>query len=61
MNELPSVALTPRFLLMCEACGSQRLVVGIVAAGRNAGVAGLPAGDDWTARDADRMRAGQLT
>ena len=57
MNELPSVALTQRFLLMCEAYGSQRLVVRTVAAGRSAGVSGLPAGDDWTAWDDDQMRA----
>ena len=57
MNELPSVALTQRFLFMCEAYGSQRLVVRIVAAGRSAGVSGLPTDHDWTASDADQMRA----
>ena len=57
LNELPSVALTQRFLSLCEDYGSQRLVVRLVASGRNAGVAGLPETDDWTAWDADQMRA----
>lgn len=57
LNELPSVALTQRFLSLCEDYGSQRLVVRLVASGRNAGVPGLPETDDWTAWDADQMRA----
>lgn len=44
MNELPSVALTKRFLGLCQDYG-------------NAGAAGLPATDDWTEWDADQMRA----
>ena len=57
MNELPSVALTDQFLRLCEDYGSQRLVVRIVAVGRDTGVSGLPASDDWTKWDADQMRA----
>jgi len=57
LNELPSVALTQRFLSLCEDYGSQRLVIRLVASGRNAGVPGLPETDDWTAWDADQMRA----
>ena len=57
MNELPSVALTRRFLALCEDHGSQRLAVGLVAVGRSTGVPGLPASDDWTAWDADELRA----
>ena len=57
MNELPSVALTTRFLALCRDYGSQRLVVRLVTSGRNAGVSGLPVADDWTAWDADEMRA----
>ena len=57
MNELPSVALTQRFLALCQYYGSQRLAVRLVAVGRSTGVSGLPAGDDWTAWDAEEMRA----
>ena len=57
VNELPSVALTRRFLALSEQHGSQRLAVRLVAAGRNNGVSGLPGGDDWTAWDAEQMRA----
>ena len=57
MNELPSVALTTRFLALCRDYGSQRLAVRLVASGRNAGVSGLPVADDWMAWDADEMRA----
>ena len=57
MNEPPSVALTQRFLVLCEHYGSQRLTVRLVAVGRSTGVPGLPAGDDWTAWDAEEMRA----
>ena len=47
VNELPSGALTRRFLVLCEQYGSQRLAVQVVAVGRSTGVEGLPAGDDW--------------
>ena len=57
VNELPSVALTTKFLALCEQYGSQRLAVKIVIAGRSAGVPGLPEDDDWTAWNADEMRA----
>ena len=57
VNELPSVALTQRFLALCEHHGSQRLAVRLVAVGRGTGVPGLPAGDDWTVWDAEEMRA----
>ena len=56
-GELPSVALTRRFLTLCEDYGSERVVVRIVAAGRSTGVWRLPASDDWTAWDAEQMRA----
>ena len=58
VNELPSVALTRRFLALCEHHGSQRLAVRLIARGRNVGVPGLPASDDWTAWDAEQMQAG---
>ena len=57
MNELPSVALTQRFLALCEYHGFQRLAVRLVAVGRSTGVPGLPRGDDWTAWNAEEMRA----
>ena len=57
VNELPSVALTTRFLALCEQHGSQRLAVRLVAVGRGTGVSRLPASDDWTEWDADEMRA----
>ena len=57
MNELPSVALTQRFLAQCQHHGSQRLAVRLVAVGRGTGVPGLPPGDDWTVWDAEEMRA----
>ena len=57
MNELPLVPLTQRFLALCQYHGSQRLTVRLVAVGRSTGVPGLPPGDDWTAWDADEMRA----
>ena len=57
MNELPSVALTQRFLVQCQYHGSQRLAVRLVAVGRGTGVPGIPPGDDWTAWDAEEMRA----
>ena len=57
VKELPSVALTQRFLALCEHHGSQHLVVKLVAFGRATGVPGLPESDDWTEWDADQMRA----
>ena len=57
MNELPSVPLTQRFLDQCQYHGSQRLAVRLVAVGRSTGVPGLPPGDDWTAWNAEEMRA----
>ena len=57
MNELPSVALTWRFLVLCEQYGSERLAVQVVAVGRSTGVEGLPASDDWTTWSADEMQA----
>ena len=57
VNELPAVALTKRFLSLCEHHGSQRLVVKLVAVGRGTGVPGLPESDDWTTWDAGQMRA----
>ena len=60
MNELPSVALTQRFLALCEHHGSQHLVVKLVelvAVGRGTGVPGLPESDDWTTWGAGQMRA----
>ena len=57
VNELPSVALTTKFLALCQQYGSERLAGRIVAAGRSAGVPGLPDNDDWTAWNADEMRA----
>ena len=55
-NELPSVALTTRFLALCQQYGSEQLAVSIVAAGRSTGVPGLPPSNDWTAWNADEMR-----
>ena len=57
VNELPSVALTQRFLALCEFHGSHRLAIRLVAMARSTGVPGLPPGDDWTAWDAHQMRA----
>ena len=57
MSELPSVALTRRFLAQCEHHGSQRLAVRLVAVGRRSGVPELPASNDWTAWSAEEMRA----
>ena len=56
-NDLPSVAMTARFLALCDAYGAQRLAVRIVAADRTAGVAGLPATDNWPEWNANEMRA----
>ena len=57
VNELPSVVLTTKFLALCEQYGAERLAVRSVVAGRSAGVPGLPDNDDWTAWNADEMRA----
>lgn len=57
MKELPSVALTRRFLAQCKEQGSESLAVGLVAAARSTGLTGLPASDDWMKWDADEMRA----
>ena len=57
VNELPSVALTTKFLALCQQHGSERLAVSIVAAGRSAGVQHLPQTNDRTAWNADEMRA----
>ena len=46
-----------RFLVLCDHYDSQHLAVKSVASGRNIGVPGLPETDDWTAWDADQMRA----
>ena len=57
MNELPSVAMTRRFLSECQRHGSERLAVRLVVLGQRAGVPGLPASADWAEWDADQMRA----
>ena len=57
VNELPSVALTTTFLALCQQHGSEQLAVSIVAAGRSTGLPGLPPSNDWTAWNADEMRA----
>ncbi len=57
VHELPSVAMTTKFLALCQEYGAERLAVSVVAAGRSAGAPGLPQSDDWTAWDADQMRA----
>ena len=56
VNELPSVGVTRKFLDLCQQYGAERLAVRIVAAGRSAGVPGLPEDDDWTAWNVDEMR-----
>ena len=57
VNELPSVAVTTKFLELCQQYGSEQLAVRIVAAGRSTGVPGLPRSNDWTAWNADEMPA----
>ena len=54
---LPSVAMTARFLGLCDAFGAEKLAVRIVRIGRTSGVAGLPATDNWPEWDAKEMRA----
>ena len=56
-GELPSVALTTRFLVLCQHYGSETLAVHIVAAGRSTGISNLPPGDDWTKWDREQLRA----
>lgn len=56
MNELPSVALTRAWLVLCRHYGSHCLTVRMVAKGCSNGVSGLPESDDWKAWDADEMR-----
>ena len=57
VNELPSVALTTKFLALCQEYGSERLAVQIVAAGRSAGAPGLPESNDWADWNAEELRA----
>ena len=56
-NELPSVALTTKFLALCQRHGSEQLAVSIVAAGRSTGLPRLPLSNDWTTWNAHEMRA----
>ena len=56
-GELPSVALTRRFLALCQDYGSERVVVRMVGTGRSTGAWRLPESDSWTAWDAEQMRA----
>ena len=56
-SDIPSTAMSTRFLRLCDAYGAQRLAVHIVSAGRAAGVPGLPATDDWAEWSAKEMRA----
>ena len=56
-GELPSVALTRRFLALCRDYGSERVVVGMVATGRSHRGGRLPESDDWTVWDAEQMQA----
>ena len=51
------MVVTKKFLDLCEQYGSERLAIRIVAAGRSAGVPELPEDDDWTAWNAEEMRA----
>ena len=45
-GELPSVAMTTRFLALCQHYGCEALAVRMVTAGRSTGVANLPPRDD---------------
>lgn len=56
VNELPSVALTQRFLTLCEHHGSKHLVVKLVAVGCGTGVPGCPKAT--TGRRGTRARCG---
>ena len=60
MNEPPSVAVTQRFLSLCEYHGSQHLVVKLVAVGCRAGVAGYLRATTGRPWDAGRMRAASI-
>ena len=57
VDELPSGALTTRFLALRQEYGAKRLVVRVAAAGRSAGARGLTQSDDWTVWNADELRA----
>ena len=57
MGELPPVALTRRFLALCQDYGAERLAIGVVAVGRSTGVEKLPESNDWTTWDAEQMLA----
>ena len=46
VNELPSVALTTKFVKLSQQYGSEQLAVRIIAAGRSTGVPGLPQSND---------------
>ena len=58
-NELPSVAMTARFLALCDHYGAHRLALRILVAGRNAGVPRLPQHElyQWAEWSAGEMRA----
>ena len=56
-NELPSVAMTARFLALCDHYGAERLAIRIVATGRNTGVDRLPQHDNWPDWNSREMRA----
>ena len=47
----------PARMALREQYGSERLAAKIVSAGRRAGVSAVPETDDWTAWNADEMRA----
>ena len=51
------MALTHRFLALCEHHGSQHLVVKLVAVGRGTVFRGFPRATTWTTWDAGQMRA----
>lgn len=53
---LPSVEMTMRFLALCEQYGSHEAAVEAIAAGRQAGVPGLP-DRNWPEWNAAAMRA----
>ena len=56
-DALPSVETTMMFLALCDRYGSHEAAVAAVSRGRRAGVAGLPARDDWPEWTAAQMRA----
>ncbi|MDE2907178.1 MAG: hypothetical protein OXQ28_13985 [Acidobacteriota bacterium] len=55
-NTLPSVAITARFLSLCEHYGAERLAVSIIASGRSTGVPGLPQHNRWADWNAGEMQ-----